>query len=393
MRERLILRSAILTACLAMTISGIPVQATPVDTPAPAGLDGELQYLLSYVGDARKDPASFTPDRITGLAAFLLRPKDHNRLYHLDGPKGLASAYYEIDIGSDLGHLLRLTYNPLVPEVFTAPSTLRRADWTRVDAAGKRLPRLWEMDQPLPLHFTGSEHLVNTPDETTGAYYDYDLARTVLLTEFQGRRLLVSLSKQTGVSGVGRKGLIVGPDERWDYLYTGETGLNHFGIGWAKTYMYDSYSVALYLEAPAPQRRVRFGVFKWLSAGWSGINMVKPEHIHAGLARYGETFKQIVEHPRLLDPTTAERDLSAIQALPEARLKQVAGAYLAELGQQARQRGLLSDGEASAWRSQGPRLEAAERGDLESILVVEYLKKLMGKPHQVDLTQVLADRQ
>lgn len=371
-----------------------PVQAM-TETAVPAQVNSELAYALRFVGPGRENPAGLSVERLHGLLGFLEQAKAGKALYHPDNPKGLVSAYYETDVGRDMEHLLRLTYSPDVPEVFTAPSTLRRADWTRVDADGGKLPRLWERREnpEAPACFSGVEHLVNTPDQTTGAYYDYDLARTVILTRYQGRPLLLSLSKQTGVSGVGRKGLIVGPDERWDYLYTGETGLNHFGIGWAKTYMYDSYSVALYLESPTPQRRVRLGVFKWLSAGWSGINMVKAGHIHAGLARYGATFKQIVEHPKLTDLQGVERHLKAIQSLPEPRLKQIAADYLTQLGKQARQRGLLNAVEADALLGADQSGKGTQRGDLESIVVIEYLKKLLGRPHQVDLTPVLADSQ
>lgn len=386
--------SHIIVSFILALLGVTPVQAV-TETAVSPQVNRELAYALGFVGPGRENPEAFRVERIHGLIGFLEQDKAGNILYLPNNPKGQASAYYETDIGRDLEHLLRLTYSPDVPEVFTAPSTLRRADWTRVESDGGSIPRLWERGKhaEVPAYFCGAEHLVNTPDQTTGAYYEYDLARTVILTRYQGRPLLVSLSKQTGVSGVGRKGLIVGPDERWDYLYTGETGLNHFGIGWAKTYMYDSYSVALYLESATPQRRIRLGVFKWLSAGWSGINMVKPEHIHAGLARYGTTFKQIVEHPKLSDLPGVERDLKAIRSLPEPRLKQIAADYLTQLSKQARQRGLLNAVEANALSAADRSGKGTQRGDLESIVVVEYLKKLMGRPHQVDLTQVLADSQ
>ncbi|MDF9390975.1 hypothetical protein ELQ36_00340 [Methylococcus capsulatus] len=355
-------------------------------------MDNELTYLLDFVGKNRLDPHRFDTARIGRLLDFIESPKKDDWIYRAGEREGATSAYYESDIRRSLDHLLRLTYSNDIPSVFTAPSTVRTEHWTAVDAPGQKLPALWI--QPAtpdkPVVVTGMEHLVNSPDSHSGAYYEYDLYRTLILTRVGGRKLLISLSSQTGESRVGRKGIIVGPDDNWDYLYTDQTGLNRTGLGWANTYMYGSQSVAFYLETGDTPPKTRFGVFKWIRAGWAGINVVNSQHIFSGLRRFGEVFRQIAEHPRTDDTMALARDFHAVSRLPLARLKRLAQNYLTALRKRCEEEGLLADGEVQALFSAGHYLESLNRDDMESILAIEYAKQMLGKPHYIDLADEFA---
>ncbi|CAI8770140.1 hypothetical protein [Methylococcus capsulatus] len=378
--------------CLAfalLTLASPPCLADPTDreTSLPAALNGELDYLLGFVGKNRLDPHRFDAARIGRLLDFVASPKDEARLYRAGERNGAASAYYESDLRRSLDHLLRLTYSNDIPSVFSAPSTVRTERWTTVDAPGQRLPELWA--QPTapdkPVVVTGMEHLVNSPDSHSGAYYEYDLYRTLLLTRVGGRKLLISLSSQTGESRVGRKGIIVGPDDNWDYLYTDQTGLNRTGLGWASTYMYGSQSVAFYLETETSPPKTRFGAFKWIRAGWAGINVVNSQHIFSGLRRFGDVFKRIAEHPRTDDTAVLARNFRAVARLPQSRLKRLTQDYLAGLRKRCEEEGLLADGEVQALFRDGHYLDSLSREDMESILAIEYAKQILGKPHYVEL--------
>ena len=81
-----------------------------------------------------------------------------------------------------------------------------------------------------PVLIRGREYVVNTPDQFSGAYYDYEQERTLILYEYQRRNVLISISRQFGMSGPGRKGLVLGHDGNWDYLYSSEIGLNRLFI-------------------------------------------------------------------------------------------------------------------------------------------------------------------
>ncbi|WP_228719956.1 hypothetical protein [Methylococcus geothermalis] len=362
------------------------------ETALPDILDAELNYLLGFVGKNRLDPHRFDATRIGRLLDFVESPKDEARLYRAGERDGAASAYYQSDIRRSLDHLLRLTYSNDIPSVFTAPSTVRTERWTAVDAPGQKLPELWAepADPDRLVVVTGMEHLVNSPDQHSGAYYEYDLYRTLILTRVHGRRLLVSLSSQTGESRVGRKGIIVGPDDNWDYLYTDQTGLNRMGLGWASTYMYDSQSVAFYLETDQPAPKTRFGVLKWIRAGWANLNVVNSGHIFSGLRRFGETFKRIAEHPRTDDTAALARGFREISRLPQPRLKRIAQDYLDGLRKRCEEVGLLADGDVQALFRDGRYLDTLSRNDMESILAIEYAKEILGKPHYVELSDAFA---
>lgn len=362
------------------------------ETALPDTLDAELNYLLGFVGKNRLDPHRLDTERIGRLLDFVESRKDEARLYRAGERGGAASAYYESDIRRSLDHLLRLSYGNDIPSVFTAPSTVRTERWTAVDAPGQKLPELWTLpgypDKPIVV--TGIEHLVNSPDSHSGAYYEYDLDRTLILTRIRGRKLLISLSGQTGESRVGRKGIIVGPDENWDYLYTDQTGLNRMGLGWASTYMYGSHSVAFYLEADGAAPKTRFGVFKWIRAGWAGINVVNSQHIFNGLRRFGEVFRRIAEHRRTDDVAALARTFREVSRMPQPRLKRIAQDYLAGLRKRCEEEGLLADGEVQALFRDGRYLGSLNREQMESILAVEYAKEILGKPHYVDLSNEFA---
>ena len=81
-----------------------------------------------------------------------------------------------------------------------------------------------------------------TPDAHTGGYYQY--MQDVAVAVFPGPSgpVLVSVSVQAEPSEVGHKGCVVGRDADWNYLYSGEKGLNKTGLGWVDSYMYSAHS-------------------------------------------------------------------------------------------------------------------------------------------------------
>lgn len=384
-----VIRGSILVVLMLPLLAGADNITKEVKTSAE--ISKQLNYLLGFVGPNRNDLKTFTLDRLGAVLNYVLGNKQRGILYHPDAIDGTPSAYFEIDVARSLDQILRLTDNPEVPAEFTAPSTVRSARWKRIDTPNHQRPKLWEQlpDTHSTVFFTGIEHLVNTPDQTTGAYYEYDLDRTVILTQVEGRNLLISLSRQAGISEAGKKGLIVGKDDQWDYLYTGQSGLNRFGLGWVDSYMYDSYSVAFYLENTDAQPSVRFAVFKWLKAGWSDINFVKRSHIYAGLKRFAEVFKEIVENPHIANSSSWPNALANIQKLQTDQLQPSIQAYLTALQQRVEAEDSLSPDEVKTLFKDRNYLKTLERDEMQSIVTLEYLKYLLGKPVKLDLRQVI----
>ncbi len=342
-------------------------------------LDEELVYLLAFVGAEAADPRSFSAEKISGLLEFVATPKDEKIIYHAANINRAASAYHEIDIEEEIEPILRLTYNQDIPSIVTMPSTLRLSQWKSIDTPDNKLPKLWEFFPRWvsPLFVTGIEHIVNSPDFSSGAYFEYDLYRTLIVLKHKGRKVLISLSKQVDISDVGKKGIVIGPDENWDYIYTGVPGVNRNGFGWVKSYMYDSYSVSFYYELDTDRPKVRFGGFKWVSAGFGGINLARPKHIHSGMIRFSRGFKQILENPRVADTSTIERAWKTIKTLPDEKLRQITRNHLAELEQRCGTSGMMSDKQVAELFVDEQYLDTLDRDQMQALLLLEHLKRIL----------------
>jgi hypothetical protein len=355
-----------------------------IDTP----LRNELTYLLSFVGSDAAAVETFQVDKISALMRFVTGPKDPHGLYHAGTFNGAVSAYHEFDIHRSLSQILQLTYNPDIPPVVTMPASIRLSHWTDIDTPEHALPKLWEALPVLeaPQFITGIEHIVNSPDQHSGAYFEYDLYRTLILMKHEGRPVLISLSRQKGVSDVGKKGMTIGADDNWDYLYTGQAGVSYAGLGWVKSYMYDSYSVSFYVETDAALPTVRFGVFKWLRAGWAGINLARPPHIFSGLERFAKSFKKVLENPRLNDVTAVSRDFANIKRLSNEDQRKIIAGYLAEIEKKCRLEKRFSDDQLNFLFKDQQYLNGFKKDERHSLIALVHVKNLLGKTPNQELT-------
>lgn len=348
----------------------------------------ELSYLLSFVGSEKTVPHEFTSKRIENVLDFIAASKESDVLYHAGDFNGSPSAYYQFDIHRDLANILRLAYNPNIPSVVTSPSSLRMAHWVEFEGRKRQPPKLWELLPGLekPIILTGVEHMVNSPDEYSGAYYEYDLDRTLILFKYRGRNILISLSRQKGISDVGRQGLVLGPDENWDYIYTGKPGISKTGFSWVRSYMYDSYGIAFYYEIDAGKPPVRFAVFKWVKAGFQKINFVRRSDIHKGVIRFADAFKEVLESSDLLAPSVLGRVRQKIEQLTDAQLQKIVGDYLQSIELRCQKENLMSKKRFKELFTNRHYQKILSRKEMESIVILEYIKQLLGKNQNTKLT-------
>ncbi len=222
----------------------------------------------------------------------------------------------------------------------------------------------------------GLQHDSNTPDLNTGVYHEYDLKRTLILLNYKGRQVFLSISKQVNQSKVGKKGFILGKDNDWNYYYSGEPGTAKTGIGWAKTYIYDFFSIGVYVETGSAPMSLRVGHFNWLNAGWLGINFVKSMHILDGLKRFANNFKVVLESSQL--PTQNEI-ISVYQRLLNMSVVDLNRKY-AELQKASRQ---SAERIGKIGRSESDKIISfanVSREQMVEELMLEYLKMTLGKP-------------
>jgi hypothetical protein len=362
---------------MAAVFSGAGRAADEVALPAEVLAGAE--HLLSLAG--RGNGVKFEPERIAGLMDFVTRSKKNGVRYSAESGKGLSSSYNEVDVGTRLVDVLKYSFNPAIPWFATSPASLRSTSWKQTEKPWPQLPQLWELfgAEDAPVVIRGMETVENTPDLSTGGYYRYDLHRTLILFTSGARRTVISISKQADVSDVGRKGYIIGNDDDWTYFYSGEAGLNVTGLGWVKSYMYDSAGLSVYTEAEPDAGRVRIANFKWLRAGWSNINMVQNDHIYQGLVRFARAFKTIMESPRLPAVKTLEEDCLKIAGFSDAALRDQMKSYrrlLATHGEKlnggARKHLPEAFWSESYW-------EGLSREGMQSLMVLETFKGYLGK--------------
>jgi hypothetical protein len=349
------------------------------ETQIPEPVNPGLNYLLSLAEPVHSQ--NFDAGVIEEVIKFVLSSKGKNTLYFPGNRSNIASAYHEFDIHNGLKHVLDIGFNPNIPPFILSPSSIRLAYWTEINGKKQLLPDLSSMlsrlDQPVMI--TGIEHEEITPDLNTGAYYGYDLNRTLILLKYKGRAALISISKQKNVSDVGKKGVVLGKDDNWDYFYSGQNGLNKPGLGWVNSYMYDSYTISVFIEQGGSGPLVHCGIFKWLRAGWADINMVQNQHIYRGLQRYTDTVKGILEYPSLPEPDKMAEIFSRIKTFSADELRDKIKSYISLLSQK------YGDDASSGGKliaetiKDSTYLSQFSQHQMQSVLAVEYIKFLMGK--------------
>jgi hypothetical protein len=362
----------------------VSVKAAPPmpESPLPASLAAGLNHLIKVVHSDEKQ--AFDLSRIEALLDFIGQPVSANELLYSTKTPDMPSAYYSFDVAASLARIIQYAYNPEIPAVVARPSSVRLAHWTEVEKKPAPLPKLWEalpnLSSPIIVH--GIEYVENTPDLNSGAYFGYDLDRALILCRHRGKNLLISLSHQKQVSDVGRKGWILGSDQEWNYLYSGEKGINKPGMGWADAYMYDSYTVAIYLEVEASPSAplTRCGTVQWLRAGWAGMNLVKRSHIYRGMDRFARDFKQIMENPNLPAVDELAAQFAQYEQMPAEVLREKTRQHLRLLNERYGH----DDRQVADYLTADRSSENLTKEQMAANLVKEHTKLLLGKeiPHQ-----------
>ncbi|MCG6911487.1 MAG: hypothetical protein LJE94_15385 [Deltaproteobacteria bacterium] len=351
----------------------------------PEDVNPGLNHLLDLVTPGKAE--SLDMQAVKPVLDFVASDKSPDDIFVADNSFGAPSAYIEVDLNQSLEDLLQISYNPDIPAYLLTPSSMRLGYWKTVSQGKESYANLWERLSGLtdPILVRGVETVENTPDIHTGAYYKYDLDRLLILFKYQGRNVFLSLSRQKDRSDVGKKGIVLGDDKDWNYLYSGEKGINKFGLGWVDSYMYESSSIIVYYESEPGKPRLRCAVFKWLKAGWKNINMVKSHHIYNGMQRWAKDYKTIVEHPNFPGSASLVNAWTQIEAIDVEELKRVNHLYYQSLQKRYADDDAVSSRWAAGVLEDESRIDQCNVHELRSVVVIEYLKSVLGKPYEVDV--------
>ncbi|MCX5811997.1 MAG: hypothetical protein NT178_05555 [Proteobacteria bacterium] len=350
-----------------------PVAAlSSIDTSNP--INEAAMKLVQFCIETK---AGFDEQAIAILVDYVLSSKQ-SKEYALPKSMDSTGVYYEFDTKINFPRFIEYSYNPLIPPVITRPSSLRYSIWNANKEESKKLPNSWKPipSGGVPVVIHGIQHESDTPDLNTGIYHEYDLKRTFILLNYKGRQVMVSVSKQISKSNVGKKGIILGNDNSWNYYYSGEPGSARTGLGWVKSYIYDFFSVGIYVESGAVPVMVRSGVFQWLRAGWSGINFVKPNHIIEGLKRFSRDCRMNLESPRMPAPDQIISVYEWLSNMPADDLNKKYAVLQQEQRSSAIQIGKISKSESDKQVT----FANMPKEQMLQELMLEYLKMILGKP-------------
>jgi len=351
------------------------------ENPLPGALHPGLNYLLELSDAAR--PATVETRELGPLIDFILQDKpDGDQYYAASEALPDPLVYHEFDLQRSLATILQYAFHPVIPSHVLALSSIRHSYWKEVNGRSQPFPeaiadRLGDLHTPFVIH--GIEHEEIAPDLFTGAYYSYDLERTLVMCRVNGHAVWISLARQRDISDVGRKGFVLGPDASWDFIYSGEKGINKMGLGWVESYMYAAFSAIVYVQADDDSPMVRCGVFKWLRAGWNDMNFVRRSHIRRGLERYAETYRDILEAPQLPEPSRIAAAAAAIGKLSRAQLQARGRRQLEALQvRYGNERGFPDEWYARVM-ADSRYLEELTRPQLEAMLFLDYMQKALGR--------------
>jgi hypothetical protein len=348
-----------------------------------------LHHFLDLV-DSEKN-VSFDPGLVAKVLEFIQSPKDEHTLYFADDVRDMSSAYHEFDSLTDLRTISDYAFNPDIPCIATMPSSVRLFHWLDEKGQRRHTPQvnryLGNLDTPVVEK--AQQYVEITPDTHSGAYYGYNLNQTLIVFKYRQRKVLITVSTQTDVSSVGKKGYVLGADDDWDYFYSGKKGLTIPALGWVSSYMYASSAINIYYEMDAGSSRVRCAMFKWLRAGWSGINMVKRKHIYSGLKRFAKPFKQIMEYPALPPVEVLAADFSRIRKFSDDTLRSKMNTYSHIL--KRRYNGDNHNGKKRLAKLLADRehWSGMSRDEMEAALVIEYMKGVIGKTPAAEIEELL----
>ena len=338
--------------------------------------DEGITYLFTMLPGKE---TSFDVQKVSGLLDFAISEKDSEAKMKPGERENATGAYFFTDVKAPLSKVVKYAYNPKIPSYITLPSVVRLGGW-QVKPTGT-VAGFWEKvgNVKVPLMMRGVEYEEITPDLTTGAYYRYTMDRMMVLLHYRGKDFFISVTRQKSPSTVGRKGAIIGPDTDWNYFYSGQKGLSKTGLGWVDSYMYDAFSVSILFEPGTSKTQTRYMAFKWLRAGWGGINMVKQENIMEGCNRFASGFKKVLESPQLPEAGHLIDIYARIKGLSDQDLTaklQPIGRALQKL---SRTDPALSQRDFQDMIESGRYLDGMSREEREDLLMTELMKLSLGR--------------
>ena len=335
----------------------------------------EFEKTITALLDASAGGNLPPEEELFALARYMMSTSTIPEDVRLEKREYGEGAFVRQNMRLPLEKLLRYCFDPEVPAEVIYPMVLRRSFWLPENPLLQGDQKLWAMaGAQKGIALRGTEFEEISPDSFSGCYYSYNLHRLVVPLDIDGKAVLISVSRQTAPSTVGRKGAIAGDDKNWNYVYSNVIGSNLKLVGWAETFMYGSASVAVMYQNGED---CALGLFKWVNAGWSGMNMVNSKHIRSGGERFLFSMRQVLESPALPAPEEIAEQRKKLDAMSDSELREAFAPHAALLAQAGQNGGDLASGDFKKL-FEGDYAGQLERANLVSELMKLYMKERLG---------------
>ncbi len=364
--------------------------SNPPEIRLPKPVLESLQYLLGLLDVDNNEEIAMA--HIAPVIDFVSsRNKTWPALYYSEDNFNAQSAYHEFEIDQKLDKIIQYAYTGKIPSQAVIPSSVRLSYWKDFNGV-QQGSKSWHWNYPVEEgHFQlirGIQHESTTPDMSSWTYYSYDMDRLLVLSRYKNQNVFFSISSQRD-KAPGKKAYAVGGDNDWNYLYTQETGVNKSGLGWVTPYMYESFSITVFVER-SDTPLVKCAMFKWLNAGAASINMVKRHHIQEGIRRFETGFKTVLENPNLPKPEELAVAFSQIAMLSIEDMRTEISAYFQNLKERYPQDDVFKNKKLNDFFTSPEYLNQLTKEEMKSILNLEYMKTVLNKDPVISVNRLLS---
>ena len=363
--------------CLLLAGNAVAASFQP-DSPVNEAVETAIKRILSC--KEKSAPLPDIEELVPLLEYMTVAAGTSENQYPAKRDEG-SGIYWRGLIEKSFATTLRYLFNPGISPELVHPASVRRGD-TFPDSGILNLPKpLWELLPELgktPFVLRGEEYEEITPDDFSGSYYAYKMKNLVLFFKYQDTPMLLRVSWQDGESEKGRKGAFLGKYDDWDFVFTNDTGGTATGLGWLSTYMYGSAALMLYY--PLDDRRTGYVMFKWLNAGWSGINVVNRSHILSGADRNFAGMREVISVDGGLSVEELEEITHDTAYYDRLTLLIMLAPYCQELDRLSRDDSVLRRSEFQKILSGGKYAASLNDDELRALYRIIVLKRKLGKP-------------
>lgn len=355
-------------------------QSSKKEGNVPDTIESIIDAFLNAIPAGQSVPSAAD---ITTLVDYALSVTAPQKVIPEPRPHG-RGAFVRQRLGVPIAQVLQYCFNPAIPGEAVYPSTISYSHWLPQSQIVTQKIKLWEKlnvpDSSKPIVLRGQEFEEITPDSFSNCYYDYTLNRLLVLTTIEGRNVFISVSRQAGPSSVGKVGAILGKDDEWHYLYSKEVGSNLTLARWAETYMYDSANLTIFFETTPHAATTEMAFFKYVRAGWSKMNMVKPVHIYEGSQRYLNGLRQILESPTRPSADSIAAKYSEFKNMQSEQLQAQLSPYSTALTPWGAGKSDISSKDFKSLLGSEQYVPTLSSRQMSSELLKQFLKNKLQKP-------------